>query len=149
VKKVGFSDKGVLMCNSLADLYMILSDPDFIEQDEAGGPVSLLPDDCVILSERRVIAESKPWDYFNTLARSQEEANRRMIRYYAALQIDMRRDYRHFYVVHTEPKAPYVQNWKDELQTIADVISPEKMVEELKKESKESLFDFRERFMVA
>jgi chromo domain-containing protein 1 len=70
-----------------------------------------------------------------------------MIRYYAGVQVDMRRDYRHFFVVHTEPEAPYVQKWKDEIQTIGSVITPEQCVEEFEKSSEESMFDFCERYM--
>lgn len=127
---------------------MLLDDTKYIEQDEATGPMSLQPDEFPIMSERWAIAGEEPVDYFDTLARSQEEANFQMIRYYAALQVDMRRDYRQFYVVHTEPTGLYAQKWKEEWQTIADVITPEKLVEELKKESRESMFDFCERFMV-
>lgn len=137
------------MCNSLAKLYKILSETQYIEQDEGQGMGSLKPDEYPILSEPRAIAEDEPLAYFKKLADSQEEANTQMIRYYGTLQVDMRRQYRHFYVVHTEPQAPYVQQWKNELQTIADVITPEQMVEELKKGSRESLFDFCERFMAA
>ena len=86
-------------------------------------------------------------DYFNTVARSKEAANLNMIRYYAGLQVDMRRDYRHFYVVHTEPKEKYVQEWKQEIQTIADVITPEQCINEMLKDGQDSMFDFYERFM--
>jgi chromo domain-containing protein 1 len=86
-------------------------------------------------------------DYFNTVARSKEAANLNMIRYYAGLQVDMRRDYRHFYVVHTEPRTKYVQQWKEEIQTIANVLTPEQCIKEFKKDGQDSMFDFYERFM--
>lgn len=70
-----------------------------------------------------------------------------MIRYYAGMQTDMRRDYRHFFVVHTEPEAGYVTQWKEEIQTIGAVITLERCVEEFEKRSEESMFDFCERFM--
>lgn len=70
-----------------------------------------------------------------------------MIRYFAGLQADMRRDYRHFFVVHTEPEATHAQQWKQEIQTIAEVITPEKCLEELEKEGGAGLFDFYERYM--
>ena len=108
-----------------------------------------MPDKYPIISERRAVAECQPIDYFNTRERSQEEANLHMIRYYAGLQVDMRRDYRHFYVVHTEPRAPCVQRWKQEIQTIAEVLTPERCMNELKKEDKESSIDFCERHMPA
>jgi chromo domain-containing protein 1 len=86
-------------------------------------------------------------DYFNTLARSREAANLNMIRYYAGLQVDMRRDYRHFYVVHTEPTAKCVEEWKQEIQTIAEVITPERYIEELRKGGQDSIFNFYEHYM--
>ncbi len=101
----------------------------------------------MILSERRVVAESQPLDYFNVRKRSQEEANLRMIRYYAGLQIDMRREYRNFYVVHTEPWAPCVKRWKNEIQTLAEVFSPERCIKELEKQGEQTLIDFCERYM--
>jgi len=70
-----------------------------------------------------------------------------MIRYYAGLQVDMRRDYRHFYVVHTEPMASYVKDWKQEIQTIAEVITPEQCIKELKKSGQDSMFNFFEDVM--
>ena len=94
-----------------------------------------------------MIAEAEPVDYFNTLTRSQDDANLHMIRYYAGLQVDMRRDYRHFFIVHTEPEAKCVQQWQQEIQTIAEVITPERCVEELGKEGGEGLFEFYERYM--
>lgn len=96
-----------------------------------------------------MIAECEPLDYFNTAAHNQQEANLNMIRYYAGLQVDLRRDYRHFFVVHTEPTAEYVQQWKDEIQTIAEVMTPSRCVQELQKEDEVSMFDFCERFMAA
>lgn len=66
-----------------------------------------------------------------------------MIGYYAAMQsADLRRAYRYFYVVHTEPEAASVKKWRDSIHSIAGVISPEQCIEELTKPSKESLFDF-------
>ncbi|CAN9359619.1 unnamed protein product [Alternaria sp. RS040] len=132
---------------SCAKLYSLLADTNYIEQDDPVVPLSAVADKYPILSERRAIAECEPVDYFNTVARSKEAANLNMIRYYAGLQVDMRRDYRHFYVVHTEPKAKYVQEWKQEIQTIADVITPEQCINEMLKDGQDSMFDFYERFM--
>jgi len=70
-----------------------------------------------------------------------------MIRYYAGLQVDMRRDYRHFYVVHTEPTASYLKDWKQEIQTIAEVITPGQCIKELKKSGQDSMFNFFEDVM--
>ncbi|KAH7073887.1 hypothetical protein BKA63DRAFT_514985 [Paraphoma chrysanthemicola] len=134
-----------------AELYAVLSDTNYIEQDSPVQPLSAFSDKYPVMSERRIIAEAQPLDYFNTLARSQEEADLRMIRYYAGLQVDMRRDYRHFFVIHTEPFATCVRQWKQEIQTIADVLTPEQYVAELAKEepdaSQRPMFDFCERYM--
>lgn len=54
----------------------------------------------------------------------------------------MRRVYRQFYIVHTEPDSDCAQDWKKTIHSIADVISPDQCVKELSKASKESLFDF-------
>ncbi|KAI5381014.1 hypothetical protein J4E82_000213 [Alternaria postmessia] len=132
---------------SCAKLYSLLAETNYIEQDDPVVPLSAVADKYPILSERRAIAECEPVDYFNTVARSKEAANLNMIRYYAGLQVDMRRDYRHFYVVHTEPKAKYIQEWKQEIQTIADVITPEQCINEMLKDGQDSMFDFYERFM--
>ncbi|CAO2648618.1 Nn.00g078850.m01.CDS01 [Neocucurbitaria sp. VM-36] len=132
---------------SIAELYTILAETNYIEQDDPTTPLSLIPDNYPIISERRVIAEVQPVDYFNTLSRSQEDANLHMIRYYAGLQVDMRRDYRQFFVVHTEPEATTAKQWKQEIQTIAEIMTPEKCVAELAKEGGEGLFDFYERYM--
>lgn len=132
---------------ALAQLYTLFSDTKYIEQDTPMAPLSNAPDKYPIVSERRIIAEEQPVDYFNTLAHSQEKANLHMIRYFAGLQIDMRRDYRHFFVVHTEPSAPCVKEWMSEIQTIADVITPEQCIAELEKDGSVSMFDFWERYM--
>lgn len=66
-----------------------------------------------------------------------------MIGFYAAMQsVDLRRNYRSFYVVHTEPKAACVQEWEVNCQNITGIITPEQCIEELSRPSKESLFDF-------
>lgn len=128
---------------SRAKLYELLNKTNWIEQDEPFVRLSMVHDKYPILSERRDIAKQEPVDYFNTLARSQEMANLRMIQYYVGLLIDMRRDYRHFYVVHTEPSAPYVRTWKT-IQNIANVMTPEQLIEELRKPGKVSKIDFYE-----
>ncbi|KAL7777163.1 hypothetical protein CFE70_007586 [Pyrenophora teres f. teres 0-1] len=132
---------------SRAKLYTLLAETEYIEQDDPVAPLSLIPDKFPILSERREVAECQPVDYFGALARSREAANLNMIRYYAGLQIDLRRDFRHFFVVHTEPSAPYVHRWMEEIQTIAAVITPEQCVEELSMDERDSMFDFCERFL--
>ncbi|KAJ8108281.1 hypothetical protein OPT61_g8279 [Boeremia exigua] len=128
---------------SRAELYQLLTLNNYIDQDHPIEPLSLVQDQYPILSERREIAEHAPLDYFNRLEASQEDANTHMVGYYAAMQsADMRRAYRQFYVVHTEPGAPCAQQWKTSIHNIADVITPERCIKELSKASKESLFDF-------
>lgn len=138
-------DAGDPQVTSHAELYTILVEHKLV--DNSSEPLSLISDKFPIISERQVIAEDPRIDYFNTLARSQQEANMCMIRYYSLVQTDMARDYRHFFVVHTEPKAAYVQDWMQEIQSIAAVITPEKCLEELGKDGRVSMFDFCERHM--
>lgn len=144
-------EAGDLDALAMAELYAVLSDTNYIEQDSPVQPLSAFSDKYPVMSERRIIAEEQPLDYFDTLARSQEEANLRMIRYYAGLQVDMRRDYRHFFVIHTEPFATCVRQWKQEVQTIVDVLTPEQCVAELARNesdaSQRPMFDFCERYM--
>lgn len=138
-------DAGDPCATSRAELYTILAEHNLV--DDSSEPLSLIPDKFPIISERRAISEDPHIDYFNALARSQQEANLCMIRYYSLIQADMRRDYRHFFVVHTDPTASYVQDWKHEIQTIVAVVTPEKCLEELQKDGSKSLFDFCERYM--
>jgi chromo domain-containing protein 1 len=144
-------DAGNPDITATAEMYTVLSETNYIEQDSPVQPLSAISDKYPVMSERRIVAEEQPLDYFNTVSRSQEEANLRIIRYYAGLQTDMRRDYRHFFVVHTEPFAPCVRQWKQEIQSIADVITPEQCINELTKDGLETsrgqLFDFCERYM--
>lgn len=128
---------------SRAELYQLLTSTNYIEQDHPIEPLSSVQDKYPILSERRVIAEHPPLDYFNRIVNSKEDANEHMIRYYAAMQsADLRRAYRHFYVVHTAPEADCAEEWKASIHNIAGIISPEQCIEELSKPSKESTFDF-------
>lgn len=118
-----------------------------MEQDNPISSLTVVPDKYPILSERRVVAEAPPLDYYRTAIHSQEDANLNMIRYYAGLQVDMRRKYRHFHIVHTEPDSPRVQQWREEIHTIANVITPAQCIDELRKQGEESMFDFHERNM--
>ncbi|KAH6642779.1 hypothetical protein C7974DRAFT_372654 [Boeremia exigua] len=125
------------------ELYQLLTSTNYIEQDHPAEPLSPVQDKYPILSERREIAEDPTLDYFNRRAHSREDANTHMIGYYAAMQAtDMRRAYRQFYVVHTEPEAACAQQWKASIHNIADVITPEQCCNEFSKASKDSLFDF-------
>ncbi|EUC45680.1 hypothetical protein COCMIDRAFT_94886 [Bipolaris oryzae ATCC 44560] len=140
-------DSGDAEMQSRARLYTLLSDTNYIEQDHPSEPLSRILDNFPILSERRTIADSEPVTYFKTVKRDPAAANLAMMRYYAGLHVDMRRDYRHFYLVHTDPRASVVQQWKEEMQTIGRVMSPRQCVQELEKESEGSMIDFYERFM--
>lgn len=136
-----------------ATLYTLLHKTNYIEQDHPVLPLSAAPDNYPVLSERRITADDQPLNYFATTARNPEEGTRRMISYYARLQVHMRRDYRHFYVVHTKPCDPCVQTWRQDSSNIADVIDPERCVTELLKtpltDEESTLFDFHERHMPA
>lgn len=122
---------------------MLLHRTNYIEQDRPSEPLTMIPDKHPILSERREAAQIPPLDYFNVAAKSQEDAETSMIGYYAALLCnDLRRHYRYFYVVHTEPGASCAQQWKDTIHNISGVITPERCANELRKPGKDSLFDF-------
>lgn len=90
-----------------------------------------------------MIAEHPPLNYFNRVAKSVEDANTHMVGYYAAMQsADLRRAYRYFYVVHTEPEADCAKEWKANIHNFSAIITPEQCIEELGKPSEGSLFDF-------
>lgn len=128
---------------SRAELYQLLTSTNYVDQDHPIEPLSLVQDKYPILSERRVIAEHPSLDYFNRAANSQEDANTHMVGYYAAMQsVDLRRTYRHFYVVHTEPEADCAIEWNASIHNITGIITPEQCIEELSKPSEESMFDF-------
>lgn len=132
-----------------ADMYDLLSDTDYIEQDgpleDIEFPTAKSLDGRAILSKRREVDEEMVMEYFDAASHSQEEANYAFIQHYADIQVILRWKYRHFYVVHIEPLAPCARQWREGIQTIADVLSPEQFVEELEKSPDQSLFDFRVR----
>ncbi|KAJ4992798.1 hypothetical protein SVAN01_01844 [Stagonosporopsis vannaccii] len=132
-----------LMEHLRVDLYQLLTLTHYIEQDNPLVLPSTVQDKYPILSHRREIAEHPSINYFNLLEHSQVEANTQMIGHYAAMHSAfLRRDYRHFYVVHTEPNATCALEWKASIHTITDIITPEQCIEELTKPSKGSMFDF-------
>jgi chromo domain-containing protein 1 len=145
-------EAGLSDITAVAELYIMLSETNYIEQDSPAQPLSVSSDKFPVMSERRMIAEEEPVGYFKAREQSLEEGNLRMIRYYAGLQSDLRRDYRHFFIVHTDPTADCAKQWKEEIQSIAAVITPEQCVEELSKNELEPgvdlMFDFHERHMV-
>ncbi|KAL5121505.1 hypothetical protein ACEQ8H_000577 [Pleosporales sp. CAS-2024a] len=135
-----------------AELYTLLSDTEYIEQDSPAVALSLRPDKFPIISERRIVASEEPVDYFNSLARSREKANLRMVRYYAGLHIDVRCDYRYLYVVHTDCSGSAAKQWQRECENITDIITPERCIDELSKgdtgDEEGKLFDFYDRYLV-
>ncbi|KAF3000883.1 hypothetical protein E8E13_007818 [Curvularia kusanoi] len=128
---------------SYYELYLLLFQTSYIEQDPATGwqaPLSSIEDKYPIMSMRREYAENPALDYFNLSA---EDANSNVIGYYAALHsADLRRMYRKFYVVHTNPSTADAQHWLDTIHNISGVMSPKQCIEELSKPGKESLIDF-------
>ncbi|EMD87644.1 hypothetical protein COCC4DRAFT_193043 [Bipolaris maydis ATCC 48331] len=140
-------DSGDVEMQSRARLYTLLAESQYIEQDHPSEPLSRVPDKFPVLSERRIIADSEPVTYFKTVKRDPAAANLNMMRYFAGLHVDLRRDYRHFFLVHTDAQAGVVQQWRDEIQTIGRVMSPRQCVQELEKESRVSMIDFYERFL--
>jgi chromo domain-containing protein 1 len=147
-------EAGNLEADARARLYTLLSDSRLIEQEPPSRPLHDHDkvDNFPILSERRIFVEGEPIDYFKALSRSRREANLRMIRYYSGLHVDMRQDYRYFYVIHTDPLGSCAKQWKEEIQTLSDVITPERYIAELSKDVKSQstgqLSEFYERYIL-
>jgi chromo domain-containing protein 1 len=144
-------DAGDSDVQARAELYTLLSDTNYIEQDSPVVPLSLKADKYPIMSERRGVANEEPVAYFKSLARSREKANLRMIRYYAGLHVDSRRDYRHFYIVHTDCTGPCVEQWQREVQTLTGIMTPEECIKELSKDGADAngqRIDFYERCLL-
>ena len=80
--------------------------------------------------------------YYPALSTSQSLANTRMIEYFSGMVVDQRRDYRQFFVVHTEPYGKDAKEWKERVQNIDDVLSPKRFIEEFEKEAKGNRFEF-------
>jgi chromo domain-containing protein 1 len=130
-------------------IYQLLGDSAYIEIDGPLDTVSMAWDKYPVISDRRdVIDEIPEYNYFA----QRERGDRAAANFTGILAASgnlalLRNDYRHLYVVHTMPMAPYAQAWKDKLVSIADIISPEMCVAELEKPGKVSMFDFCERYM--
>jgi chromo domain-containing protein 1 len=134
-----------------AELYTLLSDTNYIEQDSPVVPLSLKADKYPIMSECRDVADEEPVAYFRSLAQSREKANLRMIRFYAGLHVDSRRDYRHFYIVHTDCSGPSVEQWQREVQTLTGIMTPEECIKELSKDGADAIdqkIDFYEHYLL-
>ncbi|PSN67813.1 hypothetical protein BS50DRAFT_349495 [Corynespora cassiicola Philippines] len=130
-------DAGDVVQMSRYKLYCLLSETKFIEQD-GNGPYELRPDDYFpILSERKAVAG----EYFDALSKSQAEANHFMARYYSALIIELRRDYRHYCVVHTDPSKV---DWQNSIHNIDEVMTPEGFIKLFSQPPVRNHFDFYE-----
>jgi chromo domain-containing protein 1 len=141
-------DAGEPAAQARGQLYELLSDTDFIAQDCPDQPMDAKWDRFPIMSEPRVFAECDPIEYWDTLARSRDEANSRMVQHYANIHLEQRRIYRYYYVVHTDRLAVQAEQWQKEIQTITDVITPQQCIDELSREGgdkgQQKLFDFYE-----
>jgi chromo domain-containing protein 1 len=124
-------------------LYELFSATKFIEQDDSDSePYCPRPDDYFpVISERYCVMEDY---YYHALATSQSLANTKMIEYFGGMLIDRRQYYRQYFVVHTEPDGSDARDWKDRVQNIDEVMSPEKFIKEFEKEGKGNRFEFYE-----
>lgn len=124
---------------SLEKLYLLLHDSGYCEPD---GHFSHAPDNrrldfFPIISMRQELAEDVGL-YYEARKQSQHEANTDMAHHYSGLVIMERRNYRHYFVVHTDPGEV---DWKETITTIDEVITPEKCIEYFEQEPKGSKFD--------
>ncbi|KAF2182796.1 hypothetical protein K469DRAFT_711489 [Zopfia rhizophila CBS 207.26] len=83
--------------------------------------------------------------YFEALKRSQKEANNYMVDLFAQWIDSMKRDYRHFFVVHTgaelrDDAIEWMMRWKH----LEEVMTPEKCIEYFEQPPKGNRFDFFE-----
>lgn len=109
-------------------LYNLLSDCNYIEHNQdASEPYVMLPDDYwPIISERDIVSDA----YYEALKCSQMEANNEQVGLYAGTVVELRRMYRHYFVVHTEPTKV---DWKTRWLHLDEVLTPEKCIEYLEK----------------
>ncbi|KAF2688760.1 hypothetical protein K458DRAFT_428271 [Lentithecium fluviatile CBS 122367] len=125
---------------SRAKIYELLSATGYIEQDGAENGYHV-DDYFPIISERFSVMEDY---YYPALTTSQSLANTKMIQYFGGMLIDLRHDYRQYFVVHTDPHGEDAKNWKAQIQNIDEVMSPEKFIEEFQGEPRGNRFDFFE-----
>lgn len=89
-----------------------------------------------IMSERQEHVD----EYYAALEQgNQVEANRQQVKLYSEMMIDQARDYRHYFVVHTEPDRV---DWHEQWQHIEEIMTPEKCVEYIQQPAKGNRFDF-------
>ncbi|KAF2121272.1 hypothetical protein BDV96DRAFT_563903 [Lophiotrema nucula] len=123
---------------SRVKLYEILSKTNYVEQDIEDAPFIARADDYFpIMSERRQVMEP----YFEALDRSQDEANKSMVGLYAEVILDLRKSYRQYLVVHTEPTKV---DWQSRWQHIGEIMTPEKCIEYFQQPPKDCRFNFYE-----
>lgn len=122
-------------------LYELLSQTDYIEQDTPEPSIPRPDDYFPIISERYPIMEKF---YYPALTTSQSLANTKMVEYFGGMLIDQRQYYRQYFVVHTEPNGKDAKDWKERVQNIDEVMSPENCIKEFEGEARGSRFDFFE-----
>jgi chromo domain-containing protein 1 len=128
-------DAGEPAAQARAHLYRLLTESHYIEQD-CPGEWTKRPDDYwPIISERREVSEA----YFKALQHGQEQANDLQVEQFAGTVIDLRRDYRHFSVVHTEPSKV---DWQSRWHNIDEVMTPEQCIEYLEQPAHGNRFEF-------
>lgn len=119
-------------------LYELLTQNPYIYQDDGkefdGMPTDYYP----IMSEHRDCAGP----YYEVREKDGVAAlNDFMVENTAREIIRLRREYRHLYVITTEPeKVDWAEKWKN----IGEVMTPKRCIEELEKDSQESVFNFHE-----
>jgi chromo domain-containing protein 1 len=117
---------------------MLLSSCHFIEQDGPKPYYMICPDDYwAIISEQKRESDL----YYDALEKGQTEANRAQVAYWSQIMVQLRRDYRSFFVVHTEPSKV---DWQEQLQHIDEIMTPEKCIEYFEQPAQGNRFDFFE-----
>lgn len=124
---------------SLEKLYILLHDSGYCEPDGHFDPPAdnRRLDFFPVISMRQDLAEDVGL-YYDALKHSQHEANTDMACHYSGLVVMERRNYRHYFVVHTNPE---MVDWKETITNIDEVITPQKCIEYFEQPPKGSKFD--------
>ncbi|KAK7185445.1 hypothetical protein PSPO01_08561 [Paraphaeosphaeria sporulosa] len=124
---------------SLEKLYILLHDSGHCETDGHFNPPAdnRRLDFFPVISMRQDLAEAVGL-YYEAREHSQHEADTDMTHHYSGLVVMERRNYRHYFVVHTNPE---MVDWKETITNIDEVITPEKCIEYFEQEPKGSKFD--------
>ncbi|KAL5424987.1 hypothetical protein PMIN07_010671 [Paraphaeosphaeria minitans] len=130
---------GDLDYTSLEKLYILLHDSGYCEPDGHFDPPAdnRRLDFFPVISMRQDLAEDVGL-YYEARKKSQHEANTDMAHHYSGLVVMERRNYRHYFVVHTSPE---MVDWKETITNIEEVITPEKCIEYFEQAPKGSRFD--------